>query len=64
MESHPSSRDRSVGITTGYGLTGVRYLVKERDFSLHRRVQTGSRAHLSYTMGTPASIPGGKAVGA
>jgi hypothetical protein len=35
------------------------------NFSLHHRVQTGSRAHpASYSMGTRGSISGGKAAGA
>jgi hypothetical protein len=35
------------------------------NFSVHRRVQNGSGAHLlSYPVGTRGSFPGGKAVGA
>jgi hypothetical protein len=62
-------QDSSVGIATGYGLdsrmTGVRFPEGTGNFSLHRRVQTGSGAHpASYSMGTGGSFPGGKAAGA
>jgi len=44
---------------------GVRVPTGVGDFSLHRRVQTGSEAHPgSHPMGTSGSFPGGKAAGA
>jgi hypothetical protein len=63
------SRDSSVGIALGYGLDdrGSRFRLPAgaRKFSLHRRVQNGSRTHpASYPMGTRGSFPGGKAAGA
>jgi hypothetical protein len=63
------SRDRSVGIATGYGLDdrmiGVRFPAGSGSFSFRRRVQTVSGAHpASYPMGTRSSFPGGKAAGA
>jgi hypothetical protein len=58
----------SVGIALGYGLddwgSRVRFLVGAGNFSLHHRVQNGSRSHsASYPMGTRGSFPGGKAAG-
>jgi hypothetical protein len=63
------SRDSSVGIATGYGLEdrmiGVRFPTGAGNFSLHHRVQNGSRAHpVSYPTGTGGSFPVGKAAGA
>jgi hypothetical protein len=60
------SRDSSVGIALDYGLdergSRVRFLEGAENFSLHRRVQNGSRAHpASYPMGTGVSFTGGKA---
>jgi hypothetical protein len=51
------SRDRSVGLATGYELEdrmiGVRFLPEAGNFSLHHRVQTGSGVHsAAYTTGT------------
>jgi hypothetical protein len=49
-----------------YGLDdqGVPLPVGAGNFSLHRRVQTGSGAHpASYPIGTGSSFPGGKAAG-
>jgi hypothetical protein len=59
----------SVGIALGYGLddrgSGFRFWTGAGNFSLHYRVQNGSRAHpASYPMDTRGSFPGGKAVGA
>jgi hypothetical protein len=52
------SRISLVGIATGW-TTGVRFLVRARDFSLLHSVQTGFQAYLaSYLMGTGRSIPG------
>jgi hypothetical protein len=57
------SRDSVVGIATGYGLddrgVGVRVSVKT---FLHV-VQTGSRVHPTYLIGTEGSFPGCKAAG-
>jgi hypothetical protein len=43
------SRDSSVGIATGYGLNDrmieVQFPVEAGDYSLPRRVQTGSGSH-------------------
>jgi hypothetical protein len=63
------SRDSSVGIALGYGLTdrgsGARFPAGAGNFSLHHRVQNGSGAHpASYPMGTRGSFPGDKATGA
>jgi hypothetical protein len=60
------SRDSSVGIALGYGLDDrgsmVRFPAGAGNFSLHHRVQNGSRAQpASYPMGTGGSFPGGKA---
>jgi hypothetical protein len=57
------SRDSSVGIALGYGVddrgSGVRFLARAGNFSLHHRVQKGSGAHpASYPMGTRGSFPG------
>jgi hypothetical protein len=55
------------GVALGYGLDdrGVQVPAGVGNFSLHRRVQTGSGAHpASYPMGTRISFPGGKAAGA
>jgi hypothetical protein len=62
-------RDNWVGIALSYGLddrcSGVRFPAGAGKFSLHHRVQNGSGAHpASYPMGTRASFPGGKVVGA
>jgi hypothetical protein len=62
------SRDSSVGIALGYGLddrgSRVRFPAGARNFSLHHRIQNGSRTHrASYPMGTRGSFPGGKAAG-
>jgi hypothetical protein len=59
--------DSSVGIALGYGLddrgSKVRFPEGAGKFSLHHRVQNGSRAHpASYSMDTGGSFPGGKAV--
>jgi hypothetical protein len=63
-----TSRDRSVGIATGYRLDGLGIGVQfpgERDFSPFHTVQTGSGANqATYTMATRGSFPGGKAAGA
>jgi hypothetical protein len=63
------SRGSSVGIALGYGLNDrgsrVRFPAGARNFSLHHRVQNGSRAHpASYPMGTRGPFPGRKAAGA
>jgi hypothetical protein len=63
------SRDSSVGIALGYGLddrgSRVRFPAGAWNFSLHHRVQYGSRVHpASYPMGTRSFFPGGKAAGA
>jgi hypothetical protein len=63
------SCDSSVGIALGYGLedrgSGVRFPAGARNFSLHHRVQNGSRARpASYPMGIRVSFSGGKAAGA
>jgi hypothetical protein len=63
------SRDNSVGIELGYGLNDqgsrIRFPVRAGNFSLHHRVQNGSRAHpVSYPMGTKGSFRGVKATGA
>jgi hypothetical protein len=60
------SRDSSVGIALGYGLddrsSRVRFLAGAGSFSLHHRVQNGSRTHpASHPMGARDSFPGGKA---
>jgi hypothetical protein len=62
------SRDSSVGIALGYGLddrgSRFRFPVGAGNFSLHHRVQNGSRTHpASYSVGTRGFFPGGKAVG-
>jgi hypothetical protein len=62
------SRDSSVGIVTGYGLddrsSGVRFPPGAGNFSLLRRVQTGSGAHpASYPVGAGDSFPWCKAAG-
>jgi hypothetical protein len=62
------SRNSSVGIALGYGLddqgSRVRFPAGTWNFSLHHRVQNGSRAHpASYPMGIGGSFPGGKAAG-
>jgi hypothetical protein len=59
------SHDSSVGIALDYGLedlgSRVRFPAEAGNFSLHHRVQNGSRAYpASYPMGTRASYPGGK----
>jgi hypothetical protein len=56
----------SVCIETGYGLDGRGSIrVRDKDVSLHHRVQTGSGAHpASYPMGTVGFVPGSKAAGA
>jgi hypothetical protein len=55
------NRDSSVGIATGYGLgdkwVGVRTPVGDV-------VQTGSRVHPTYLMGTGGSFPGVEVAGA
>jgi hypothetical protein len=56
----------TVGIVLGYGLddrgSRVRFPTGAGNFSLHHRVQNGSRAHsASYPMGNRGSFPGGKA---
>jgi hypothetical protein len=60
------SRGSSVGIVLGYGLddwgSRIRFSTGAGNFSLHHRVQNGSRAHpASYPMGTRGSFPGDKA---
>jgi hypothetical protein len=62
------SCDSSVDLGLGYGLddrgSRVRFPAMAGNFSLHRRVQNGSRAHpASYPMGTRDSFPGDKAAG-
>jgi hypothetical protein len=62
------SRDRVVGIATGYGLedqeVGVRVLMGQ-EFSFLHVVQTGSGAHpASYPMGNAGSYIGDKTAGA
>jgi hypothetical protein len=62
------SRDSSVGMALEYGLddrdSRVRFSAGAGNFSLHHRVQNGSRTHpASYPMGTRVSFPGGKAAG-
>jgi hypothetical protein len=64
-----NSRDTSVRTVTNYGLDdrkiGVRFPAAAVNFSLRRRVQTGSGVHLaSYPMVTVGSVSGGKATGA
>jgi hypothetical protein len=56
-------------VALGYRLddwdSKVRFPAGAGNFSLHHRVQNGSRAHpVPYTMGTRGSFLGGKAVGA
>jgi hypothetical protein len=52
------SYDSTVGIATGYGLDSLAS-IRVRD-----SIQTGSGAHpASYSMGTGALFPGGKAMG-
>jgi hypothetical protein len=56
-------------IELGYGLdvrgSRVRFPAGAGNFSLHHRVQNGSRAHpVSYPMGTGGSFPGSKVAGA
>jgi hypothetical protein len=63
---YPKSSDSSVGIALGYGLddrgSRVRFPAGAGNFSVHQRVQNGSRAHpASYPMGTRGCFPGGKA---
>jgi hypothetical protein len=63
------SRVNSVGIELDYWLDDrgfrVRYSAGAGNFSLHHRVQNGSRTHpASYPMGAKGSFPGGKAAGA
>jgi hypothetical protein len=60
------SCDSSVGIALGYGQddrgSRVRFLAGAGNFSLHHRVQNGSRAHsASCPMGIKGSFPVGKA---
>jgi hypothetical protein len=62
-------RNSSVSIALGYGLDNrgsrVRFPARVGNFSLHHRIQNGSRAHpASYPMGTTGSFPEGKAAGA
>jgi hypothetical protein len=62
------SRHSSVGIALGYGLEDrgprVRFPAGAGNFSLHHRVQTGSRAYpASYPMGTRGPFPGVKRPG-
>jgi hypothetical protein len=57
-------RDNSVGLALGYGLddggSRVRFPAGTGNFSLHHRVQNGSRAHpFSYPVGTRGFFPGG-----
>jgi hypothetical protein len=56
------SQDRSVGIEMSYRLDRLSLIPgRERDFSLHHSVDTGSGAHpASYTMGTKGFFPRGK----
>jgi hypothetical protein len=59
------SRDRSVGIATGYGLddpgSTVRFPAGAGNFCLQHRIQNGSGAHpASYPMGNRDSFTGGK----
>jgi hypothetical protein len=56
------SRDRSVGIATGYALNGWDSIPgKDKTFSLLHSVQTGSGAHPAPSpVGTGSSFPGGK----
>jgi hypothetical protein len=67
-EHENESRDSSVGIATGYGVTtkGSEFEFPwGQEFSLLHVVQTGSGVHpASYPMGTGGSLPGGKAAGA
>jgi hypothetical protein len=63
------SRDNSVGIALGFGLddpgSRVRFPAGAENFSLHHRVQNGSRFHpASYPMDTGFSFPGVKAAAA
>jgi hypothetical protein len=58
------SRNRSVGIATGYGLDGLGSIPGSVNFYLHHSVQTGSGAHpASYLVGTRGSFPRSKAAG-
>jgi hypothetical protein len=53
---------QGAGIAQWYraGMMGVRVPAGAGNFTLHRRVQTGSGAHAtSYTMGTRGCFPGG-----
>jgi hypothetical protein len=66
---YKESRDSPVGVALGYGLddldSRVRFPAEAGNFSLHHRVQNGSRAHpASYPMGSRGSFLGGKAAGA
>jgi len=63
----PFCRIGRIGIPQWYsvGWSGVRFSAGAGNFSLHRRVQTGSGAYLaSYPMGNRGCFPGGKAAGA
>jgi hypothetical protein len=65
--SYPTALS-SVGIALGYELddrgSRVRFPAGAGNFSLHYRVQNGSRAHpASYPRGTRGSFPGSKAAG-
>jgi hypothetical protein len=69
LNSTTKSRDSSVGIELGYGLddrgSRVQFPAGAGNFSLHYRIQNGSRAHPAfYPMGTRSSFPGGEAAGA
>jgi hypothetical protein len=62
------NRDSSVGIALVYGLVDresrIRFPAGAGNFSLHHRVQNGSRAHTaSYPLGTRGYFPGSKAAG-
>jgi hypothetical protein len=61
-------RDSSVGIALGYGPDDrgprVRFPAGAGNFSLHHRIQNGSRSHpASSRMGSRGSFRGGKAAG-
>jgi hypothetical protein len=60
IASESQSRDSSVGIALGYGLDDLGYrvpfLAGAGDFSLHYRVQNGSRTHLASYQWAPGAL--------
>jgi hypothetical protein len=69
MQKDDDDDDDDDSIALGYGMddrgSRVRFPAGAASFSLHHRVQNGSRAHpASYPMGTRGSFSGDKAAGA